>query len=231
MSVLPPYSIRVSARAKRLQLKVLPPGKVEVVVPKRFNLNKVPAFVAEHHQWLQRHLDSMATQYVAEPLLPEMVRFPAIDEQWRVEYHQGLRSRVVDLGDYHLKLMGPDEPHAGKVLQAWLQQRAKQVLPPWLEEVSAEIGLAFNRVTIRAQKSRWGSCSSRRNINLNRALLFVSPGAVRYLMTHELCHTRHMNHSPRYWQLVATLMPEYKKYEAELRGAMQVIPRWALPVD
>lgn len=229
MSTLPPYSVRVSSRAKRLQLKVMPPGKVEVVVPKRFNVNKVPAFVAEHRHWLQRHLDKMAAVYVDEPLLPEVIHLPAIAKQWQLEYREGLRARVIALGENKLKLHAPSKQHACPVLQDWLQQRAKQILPPWLEQVSAEAGLEFNRVTVRAQRTRWGSCSARKNINLNRALLFVSPEAVRYLLIHELCHTVHMNHSPQYWRLVASLMPEYKQMEAELRHVMAKIPRWALP--
>ena len=229
MSSLPPYSVRVSSRAKRLQLKVLPPGKVEVVVPKRFNLKGVPAFVAEHQKWLLRHLDKIAARYSTEPLLPEHIDFPAIDERWQVKYCRGNCNRVIDEGNGRITLMSVDERSACRLLQAWLQQRAKQVLPDWLKQVSEDIGLTFNRVTVRGQKSRWGSCSAQRNINLNRALLFVSPGAVRYLMIHELCHTRHMNHSFQYWRLVAHLMPEYQKYETELRYATRNIPRWALP--
>ncbi len=229
MSALPPYSVRVSLRAKRLQMKILPPGKVEVVVPKRFNLKHVPAFVAEHRQWLQFHLGKMAAAYVEQPLLPKSICFRAIDESWQVSYQESSRNRVISLAAGELNVFGPDEPHARQALRQWLQWRAKQVLPGWLAQVSAELGLAYNRVTVRGQKTRWGSCSAQKNINLNRALLFVSPEAVRYLMVHELCHTVHLNHSPRYWALVSSKLPEYEKYEAELRQAMVVIPSWALP--
>ena len=231
MSALPPYSIRVSCRAKRLQMKILPPGKVEVVVPKRFNLKHVPAFVAEHSQWLQFHLGKMAADYVDEPLLPESISFQAIDESWRVVYKQASRKRVQELAGGQLKVFGADEPQQRQAMQQWLQRRAKQVLPDWLGQVSVELGLGFNRATVRGQKTRWGSCSAQKNINLNRALLFVSPEAVRYLMIHELCHTVHLNHSLRYWALVASKMPDYEKYEAELRGALRSIPRWALATD
>jgi len=229
MSALPPYSVRVSLRAKRLQMKILPPGKVEVVVPKRFNLKHVPGFVAEHRQWLQFHLDKMAAAYVAQPLLPESIYFQAIDESWQVDYVDQPRCRVIELAAGRLKLCGPDESQARQALQWWLQQRAKQALPGWLAQVSAELDLGFNRVTVRGQKTRWGSCSAQKNINLNRALLFVSPEAVRYLMVHELCHTVHLNHSQHFWVLVANKMPEYEKYEAELRQAMSVVPAWARP--
>ena len=229
MSSPPPYEVRVSHRAKRLQLKVLPPGRVEVVVPKRVSLRQVPAFVAEHQRWLQRQLARMDARYAAEPLLPEWIRLPAVEEQWQVLFTLGAAARLRVSGPGRLQLTAPGEAQAGPLLQQWLQQHARQVLPPRLARLSHELGLPYNRVTVRAQKSRWGSCSARRNINLNRALLFVSPGALRYLMIHELCHTVHLNHSPRYWQLVAQLMPEYRAYEAELRQAMACVPRWALP--
>jgi predicted metal-dependent hydrolase len=228
MSNPPPYSVRVSTRAKRLQLKVLPPGKVEVVVPKRVSLKHVPAFVAEHGHWLQRQLAQMTAMYGSQPLLPEVIELPAVAEQWQVDYLQVGRGRVTQAAG-RLRVSAPNERQACQRLQRWLQQHARELLPPRLEAVAQQVGLSFNRVTVRAQKSRWGSCSTQKNINLNRALLFVSPAALRYLMIHELCHTVHLNHSPRYWRLVERLMPDYRDHEAELRRAMQAIPRWALP--
>ncbi len=229
MSALPPYSVRVSSRAKRLQMKVLPPGKVQVVVPKHCSLKHVPAFVAEHRQWMQFHLDKMAAAYTEQSLLPESVCFQAVDESWQVDYVDQPHYRVIEFAPGRLQLSGPDTSRACQALQWWLQQRAKRLLPGWLAQVSAELGLGFNRVTVRGQKTRWGSCSAQKNINLNRALLFVSPGAVRYLMIHELCHTRHLNHSPSFWALVADKMPEYEIYETELRQALSIIPAWAQP--
>jgi len=229
MSALPPYSVRVSARAKRLHMKIMPPGKVEVVVPRRFDIRHVPAFVIEHRQWLQHHLDKMAVTYAHHLLLPETIHLQAIDQRWQVSYADGRRGHSVELSAGELRVFGTSEQQMRQVLQHWLQQRAKEALPPWLAQVSAELGLGFSRVTVRGQKTRWGSCSARKSINLNRALLFVSPEAVRYLMIHELCHTVHLNHSTRYWALVASKMPTYEDYETELRRAMRDIPAWALP--
>lgn len=229
MSSLPPYSVRVSARAKRLQLKVMPPGKVEVVVPKRVSLKHVPDFVAGHRHWLERQLACMTAVYAAEPLLPEVIELPAVAERWRVSHARADRARLVQSGEWRLQVGAPDERQSCELLQQWLQHHARQLLPPRLAQLSRELGLPFNRVTVRAQKSRWGSCSAQKNINLNRALLFVTPATLRYLMLHELCHTVHLNHSPRYWGLVESLMPDYRRHEAELRQAMRAIPRWALP--
>lgn len=232
---LPDYTVRISPRAKRLQLRVKPTGQVEVVVPKGMALRHVPGFVAEHAQWLEQTVAKTLGRlehppHNSTPMLPEHIALTAIGGEWQVSYHPALRARVIDQAAHaQLQVFGSDETQQCAALQGWLNQLAKTTLIPWLEEVSSEIKLPFASATVRAQKSRWGSCSSRKRINLNRALMFTSPGAVRYLFIHELCHTVHMNHSARYWALVATLEPDHRRYEAELRHAMATIPRWALP--
>jgi predicted metal-dependent hydrolase len=104
--------------------------------------------------------------------------------------------------------------------------RARATLLPWLEAVSAEVGLPYTGASVRRQRSRWGSCSARHAISLNCALLFVEPALVRHLFLHELAHTRHLNHSPRFWRLVATLDPEFELRERALREAWRSVPAW-----
>ena len=228
---LPDYAVRVSQRAKRLQLRVKSSGQVEVVVPKGVALRHVPGFVAEHEAWLRQTLGRI-TPRPAAATLPETITLPAIAGEWQVSYHHGRRARVIDHAAApaaQLQVFGDNEQQQRAALQQWLNRLAKECLIPWLEEVSAEVNLPFASATVRAQKTRWGSCNSRREINLNRALMFMSPGAVRYLFIHELCHTLHMNHSARYWAQVARIEPDYRRYETELRRAMSAMPRWALP--
>lgn len=229
---LPDYSVRISQRAKRLQLRVKACGQVEVVVPKGVALRQVPGFVAEHEAWLRQTLARITPPALTTPALPEQITLAAIAGEWQVSYQPGRRARVIDrpaAPTPQLLVYGDNEPQQRAALQQWLSQMARECLIPWLEEVSSEIGLPFAGATVRAQKSRWGSCNSRKQINLNRALMFMSPGAVRYLFIHELCHTVHMNHSARYWALVAKLDPGHRHHEDELRRAMATLPRWALP--
>jgi predicted metal-dependent hydrolase len=89
-------------------------------------------------------------------------------------------------------------------------------------------GLTYNRLSIRSQKTRWGSCSSRGNISLNDQLLFLPADAVEYLMIHELCHTRHLNHSKAFWTLVQTHCPDYRTHEKLLRRSQGLVPDWFL---
>ncbi len=127
-----------------------------------------------------------------------------------------------------LILRGTSEASAQQLLQRWLSRQARQHLVPWLMTVADELALGCRQVTVRGQRSRWGSCSSRGTISINRALLFLEPALVRHLFIHELCHTVHMNHSPRFWRLVERHSPRYRELEQALNRAVAVIPRWAL---
>jgi len=228
-NTLPTYQIRVSHRAKRMQLKVSPLGEVEVVLPRRISQKHVAPFVAEHCEWITQTKKQMASLYPPEELLPGTLEFEATAQQWQLEYLEGRRARVAEVAGT-LNVYSQDDESAKKALQRWLNRRAEEVLVPWLHEVSDETGLIFERAIIRAQKSRWGSCSSSGTISLNRALLFMPPETVRYLFIHELCHTKEMNHSPRYWALVESLMSDYQPHEKILNQGLRAIPRWALPI-
>ncbi|HHM05615.1 MAG TPA: M48 family peptidase [Gammaproteobacteria bacterium] len=230
MTELPPYTVRISARAKRLQLKVSGYGEVVVVVPRRMDPRHGDAFVARHAAWLRETLAGIAPPGKTE-LLPTRIALPALDRVWDVRYESATASCRDRLAATAATLQVPAGSSATQraLLQAWLSRQAKAALPPRLERLSRELGLPYAKVTVRAQKTRWGSCSARHHISLNRNLLFLEPELVRYLFIHELCHTVHLNHSPRYWALVATFAPDYRDRERALGHAMQQVPRWAAP--
>ena len=84
-------------------------------------------------------------------------------------------------------------------------------------------------MSVRRQRTRWGSCSTQGTISLNVCLLFQSPAVVRYLMVHELCHRRHMNHSRRFWALVESFEPDWKPLDVELLQGWRKVPAWVFP--
>ena len=103
---------------------------------------------------------------------------------------------------------------------------AREQLGSQLAKVAAEDGFRYARAQIRRQRTRWGSCSASGTISLNVCLLFLRPQVVRYLLVHELCHTRHMNHSKRFWALVASFEPDYRALDRELLRGWQSVPGW-----
>jgi hypothetical protein len=113
-----------------------------------------------------------------------------------------------------------------KALSRWLMRMARLHLIPELRAASLRTDLRYRRVVIRRQRTRWASCSSRGTISLSANLLFLPPALVAYVLTHELCHLKEMNHSKRFWELVGQHCPEYRQVHRELRQMREAIPRW-----
>ena len=98
-----------------------------------------------------------------------------------------------------------------------LTNRAKKDLPARAARYAPMLGVSYGRITVRHQKTRWGSCSGKKNLNFN-CLLMLAPEAVRdYVVIHELCHLKEMNHSARFWALVQSIMPDYPQRRQWLR--------------
>lgn len=119
------------------------------------------------------------------------------------------------------------DPATRAALCRWLKRYAKTTLVPWLAQVAQECEFSYERVQIRDQKTRWASCSSYQTIGLNYHLLFLPPTLVRYVLIHELCHTRELNHSPRFWALVERYEPNYRQYNEALKRAWRSLPGWS----
>jgi predicted metal-dependent hydrolase len=112
------------------------------------------------------------------------------------------------------------------LLRSWLKRSAAQRLSPALLCLAQELQFRVNRVAIRCQRTRWGSCSTRGTISLNCCLLFQRAEVVRYLGVHELAHLKHMNHSPKFWQLVEKFSPDYLGLDRELLSGWRLVPEW-----
>jgi len=229
---LPEYRVRISKRARSARIKVSPLGRVEVVIPAGVNPAYAAQLLQQRRDWLQKVLWRIESQRQSLPashgLQPPSIQLVAIGEHWQLDYPGGEgKLRLCPGGEHQLIVHGEVVPlQLAELLRQWLQARARQVLPDWLRQVSDECGLAFNKVSIRGQKTRWGSCSSQHNINLNRNLLFVPAMTVRYLFVHELCHTLQMNHSPHYWHLVAQHVPDFRHHEKILSQIVKALPLW-----
>jgi predicted metal-dependent hydrolase len=121
----------------------------------------------------------------------------------------------------------PDDGVACRAaLCRWLRRKAQATLVPRLAELSREHRLTYQRVSLRQQKSRWGSCSRRGTISLNVNLLFLAPALADHVLLHELCHTVEMNHSPRFWTLLGYHDPACKAHRKAMRQSKDSLPTW-----
>ena len=229
--------IRVSRRARRLSVRVYPDARVEVVVPARARAREVQHFIAEHRQWIDdKRAAALRRRPAPEPFPPANLHFAATRESWRLHLAGGAgRLRIAEVesaGDRILSVSGRLTPAELRVaLRAWLVRAAQARLTPRVAALAQTVGTRFARVSIRRQRSRWGSCSVRGTISLNACLLFHRPEVVDYLIVHELSHVRHMNHSVRFWQAVEQHCPGWRALDRELVEGWRHVPRWAFHED
>jgi predicted metal-dependent hydrolase len=224
------WAVRESRRARRLAVRVFHTGRVEVVVPRRTSRRAIAQFLHGHREWIEAKLaHARRRAATAEPFPPRTIELAACGESWRIHLAGGagvLRARTIAPGLLGLLGAAGDARLVQRALRAWLAQRARAVLAAALAECARRHAYEYRQVAIRRQRTRWGSCSARGTISLNSCLLFQTPQVMRYLLLHELVHTRHMNHSRAFWQDVARHCPQYRRLDAELLDGWRRVPSW-----
>ncbi len=231
---LPDFTVRTNARAKHVRLRLTLEEGLVVVVPKGFNRAGIPAIVRSKQSWIRRTTERLQAQQAERPgsrdSLPERIVLPAIGRTMALEYRRTaggtVSTREHERG--RIVVSGP----CGRVaeVQAALRRRfvqiAKRELEPLVWELAQAHRFVVRRVGVRTQRTRWASCSGRGTVTLNAKLLFLPPGLVRHVILHELCHTVHLNHSSRFWRLLAHYDPEYRTNDRNLRSAGRYVPAW-----
>jgi len=228
----PGWHVRISRRARRLSMRVFPGGRVEVVVPPGAGIPAIERFVAHHRDWAERRSREFALLVPhAAARRPGTVELALLERRWNVDYGSARRSSVGDDGDGVLRVRTVEETdrHVSAALLRWLTNLAAVELGQRLEALADELGIDYARMSLRRQRTRWGSCSATGTISLNVCLMFQRPAVVRYLMIHELCHRRHMNHSDRYWRLVESFEPDWRILDGELLKGWRHVPAWVFP--
>lgn len=225
------WQVRESHRARRLTVRVFPGGRVEIVVPVGTRSRTVQQFVGRHRSWIERKVEEFRhTTHAAPDVLPESVFLQAVGQRLAVRYAAAAGvPKALQTGN-ELWLCGDLARgllvrHA---LQRWLLHTAHAQLLPWLDAVAQRHGLSFSRAQVRRQRTRWGSCSRAGTISINACLLFQPADVVRYLFSHELAHTVHLNHSRRFWRLVERLEPDWRALDRELSRGWHHVPHWAI---
>lgn len=222
------YLLRISTRARRLRLLVRPSpgagmGGLEVVVPRGVGMARVEAVLREKESWIMRTLGRVAEEAVRTTPLPltdgRILTFAgrAIRLAVALGVAEG-RFRAALVGDVLTLTVATREQEVIRAaLEAWYRRQAKMLFAERLAHCNGAYGFTYGRVSIKEQKSRWGSCSRQGNLNFNWRLLLAPLPVLDYVVTHELCHLQEMNHAPRFWQLVARGCPDYLAHRRWLR--------------
>ena len=216
-----PYRIRRSERARRARILVDGDG-VEVVVPQRFPLREVEPFVEEKRAWIERTLERMRQTDVEMPpaRLVDGGEVPYLGERLRLSVRverRRMREHVARRGDELTVLLPPDVT-VRDALERWYRRRARAEVAPRLDEACARWGTAYTKLQIRGQRTRWASCSSSGSMSFNWRLLLATPAVLDYVVEHEVVHLDVLDHSQRFWILLAERVPDWRVHERWLRA-------------
>jgi hypothetical protein len=203
-------------RARRYILRLRPDGTARVTVPRGGALAEAKRFAERNVAWLEKQLLRQALRPSRPETWPAGTEIFFRGERVRLETGTNGQAGLIRFGSEAV----PVTDAAGDlrpIIERHLRQLAARELPPRVLELAALHNLPVRRVTVRNQRSRWGSCSRRGTVSLNWRLV-QAPGFVRdYLVLHELAHLKEMNHSRRFWNEVARLCPEFAEAERWLK--------------
>jgi predicted metal-dependent hydrolase len=212
-----PVTIARNPRARRYLLRLNKDFTVRLTIPRGGSLSEAQSFLQRNIAWLERSASRLANR----PRIPNewLLGTPIL---WRGELvpiegdHCDGAAPSVRFGNQTVRLNQSECTNFRPVIERHIWRLAASELPPVVMAYAEMHGLRVERVSVRSQRSRWGSCSRRGVISLNWRLL-QAPVSVRdYLVLHELMHLREMNHSRRFWAHVANACPEYKHAETWL---------------
>lgn len=228
-----PYELKVSAKARQVYLRVEPGRGLQVTIPKRYSKRSIPSLVESQREWITEALADLdaKTPALYRQWPPQQLLLTACDTMVSITYLPPENDNFMKIhwqSPEHLTISvdSTNRPLVAKCIAAALKPRAKSLLGPWLERCSTEHQLRYKRMTVRGQRTVWGSYSSTGTLSLNYKLLFVRPDLVEYVLLHELAHTRYMDHSEDFWNFLDRLAPGAWELDKELKDAGDLTPPW-----
>lgn len=238
------YTLHRVVGRKHVHLVVDEDARLQVRAPWRFSHESAAEVVIENLFWVRDALERAINTRVKRAPLVSGTMLPLLDEELRLELRIAAQldllssidrgrvtRRVRDAfgtrdgwiarrgGVLQVVSLSLTDTAPRSLIEAWYRREAKRCLPARLAPYAQRLGVAPKRISIRAQRTRWGSCSSNGTICLNWRLLLLPSDLCEYVLLHELCHLRHMDHSARFWALVESVFPDYAEREERLESA------------
>ena len=235
--------VLIQSRRKTISITVEPDQKVLVKAPDQVSREEIQHVVQKKAPWIIKKRRRLANQSATDVLgftegrqlwyqgkayflkiykeenQKESKQEAAKKEAFVMEREREKRhGRVALLGEQMIVYAESGQgAEIRKHLLQWYYQQAGQRIAKLVENYSSFFEESVNRISIKDQKSLWGSCSSKRNLNFNWRLIMAPPQVLRYVVVHEMCHLKHMNHSKEFWKEVADILPDYQEWKRWLR--------------
>ncbi|MBC2728533.1 M48 family metallopeptidase [Desulfosporosinus sp.] len=211
-----PCEVRRSARYRRITLTVLE-DRLRISAPKNLLAKQLKELLLAKQEWIIKAWQK--NQNMLKPLMEfhEGQQFLYLGNSLELKIRRHSRKMLrVSLEGQVLEVYVPEDlpeqacpSNIQAVLLSWYKVQARKILQEKLDKLAKRMQVNFQTFRLKEQKTRWGSCSSKGNINLNWRIVMAPDQAIDYIIIHELSHLTHLNHSEQFWQRVVEFMPEY----------------------
>jgi len=205
------------SKARRITLRIDSDGLPRITIPRYGSTKTAIKFAREKTDWINKHKFTqphirsgakLGDKFVIEIVPEDSTKILGIDSNI-VRIPTSISSNHFDASTQSL---------LSENLIKYLRSHAKSVLPSRLEEQSSTHNIPINRIAVKKMRSRWGSCTSNKNINLSLFLVQLNDRLIDYVLIHELCHIKNMNHSKAFWKSIEEKLPDFKQSRSELKS-------------
>lgn len=207
------YSKRKNSRNLRMRVEQ---GIVKISLPRYTPYFEARNFVNKNIKWIEKKLELFKLQKNDYYYLGEKISLTKkyLNNNSGLNYYFSDKKLIIELSENNS--LSDNELYIN-----WLQNNANQYIPRRVEELSNKYGFQYNRVNVKNLTSRWGSCSVKKNLSFNLKLMYFNYKVIDYVIIHELCHLKEMNHSHKFWNLVEQIIPNHKIYRVQLNKIIQ----------
>lgn len=215
-----------SPRTRRISISAKPFQPLRVTLPAFESFSRAERFLEEKEKWIHKTLEKIRTLENHLTVFNDFTSFHTREHELKVERMDIAIPKVI-LRDKKILVQLPENAYIESPeiqdmirwgIQAAWRKEAKKYLPLRLNELARKYQLSYNRVTIKNNRSRWGSCSQKNNINLSLHLMRLPDHLIDYILLHELAHTLHRNHGRQFWRSLDKICPNARSLDKEMRG-------------
>jgi predicted metal-dependent hydrolase len=220
------FTLKRRRKMKSLRVRVEPDGEVVVTAPFGVPRSYIMSFVMQHNRWIGRQKDKIQLRSEVFPVLDwERKIVSYLGKLYRLELNQIPTDDRVKVGTQIIKVYPVTglAGHFQRTLLRWLKQEAERDIVARVMKWSQVMQTTYRSIAFRQQRSRWGSCGPDNELSFNWRLIHFKPEVIDYVVIHELAHTLHHNHSPRFWKTVEQYDASYRQKVAFLKN-QQIVP-------
>ena len=204
----------IRSKRKTLSLTINENAELVVRAPKRLSIEKIQDFINEKEKWIRSKTKLIEDQLKNAAINSNKLLY--LGSLFPIIIKQSESNEITFNGEEFIANL-IDSESLSLAIRKWYKQKFREIAIPRVAYFCNKHNLKINQIRIKCQKTMWGSCSSKNNINLNYLLVMAPMSVIDYVIVHELVHTIHRNHSIKFWNSVESIMPDYKEHRQWLK--------------